>query len=220
MLANLRHLTSIPDTIYINTHPSYVTIILKALYPYATIIDAKACPAGISSLKQSPGPISREAGVSPEEYVYVRSILEPILAAYQPTQTYSPYIYISRNSDSGKRRLLNEQAILPTVPELQRIVLSEIPILDQLYIFYKAKLIVGIHGGGFVHLLHCANCPIIIELASPYISKLQHFEHIAQTLSLPYMRYIVDPIHINSYDSDLFIRDQNDFKLFIQNQSV
>jgi hypothetical protein len=218
MLANLRHLTSIPDTIYINTHPSYVTIILKALYPYATIIDAKACPAGIPSLQQSSGPLSREAGVRPEEYVYVRSILEPILAAYQPTQTYSPYIYISRNSDSGKRRLLNEQAML--LPELQRIVLSEVPILDQLYIFYKAKLIVGIHGGGFVHLLHCANRPIIIELASPHMSKLQHFEHIAQTLSLPYTRYIADPIHTNSYDSDLFIKDPDDFKLFIQNQSV
>ena len=216
MLANLRHLTGVPDTIYVNLVPTYISTILKALYPQATLINAKVCPTGVDSLFQSPEPASREAGVSPDEYRYVRSILLPLLETYRPTQTYSPYLYISRNRDSGKRRLLNEADVIQ--PDLQTIVLREMPIMDQLYVFYKAKLIVGSHGGGLVHLLVCAQSPIVIELASPYMAKLQHFEHIAQTLGLTYKRYLIDPIIPTSYESDLFVRDPAHFQQFLKRQ--
>jgi hypothetical protein len=218
MIANLRHLTGIPDTIYANLVPSYIEIILQALYPQATLIDTKVCPEGVEPLFQSPEPASRESGVTPEEYRYVRSVLLPLLETYQPTRVFSPHVYISRNRDSGKRRLLNEHSVLEKLPDLQSIVLGELSIMDQLYVFYKAKLIVSIHGGGLVHLLVCTSNPTIIELASPHMIHLKHFEHIAQTLSLTYKRYLVDAAYPTSYESDLFVRDPTHFQLFLSKQ--
>jgi hypothetical protein len=213
MIANLRHLTDRPDTIYANLVPSYIRTILQALYPQATLIDAKVCPEGVDPLFQSPEPASRESGVTPEEYRYVRSVLLPLLEAYRPTRAFSPYIYISRTRDSGKRRLLNEQEC---IGPLQTIVLRELPILDQLYIFYKAKLIVGVHGGGLVHLLVCASNPTVIELVSPHMIQLKHFQHIAETLGLTYRRYIMDAVYPASYESDVWARDPSHFQKFIR----
>jgi hypothetical protein len=213
MLANLRHLTGVPDTIYVNLVPSYIGTILQALYPQATLIDAKVCPEGVESLFQSPEPASRESGVTPEEYRYVRSILLPLLKTYQPTQPFSPYIYISRIRDSGKRRLLNEEEC---IGPLQPIVLQTLPIMDQLYVFYNAKLIVGVHGGGLVHLLVCASNPTVIELVSPHMIQLKHFEHIAETLGLKYRRYIIDAVYPTNYESDVWARDPSHFQKCIR----
>jgi capsular polysaccharide biosynthesis protein len=214
MIANLRFLTEIPTIIYINTQTKYVSIILKAIYPQVLLIDAKTCPSGVNTLFLAKGPSTREEAISSDAYHYIRSLLLPVLETYQPTQTYSAYVYISRNHDSSKRRLLNEKECIH--PPFQPIMLQSLPILDQMYIFYKARVIVGVHGAGLVHMLFCKNSPTIIEIVSPHMAKLQHYSHIAETLGLTYQRYYADPIDSLNYESDLNIQNPSKLQALLQ----
>ena len=218
MLANLRHIDYVPDIIYIDLKKNmlrhnYIIEVLTAIYPNARLVDTKVCPKNCLSLKQSPGPETREAGVSPEEYVYLRSLFLPLIASYKPSRTYSKYVYISRWMDSNKRRLINEQALFNKgLPHFERLVLSGIPLLEQMFIFNNAKVIISCHGAALVHSLVCNSDVRIIEIASKKMAELQHFKHIATTLGLSHNHYTdVTDRTPNHYESDLLINDIDAF---------
>lgn len=215
MLANLRYLDYEPDTIYIDLKKNmlrhnYVIEVLNTIYPKATLIDTKICPNGCPSLKQSPEPTSREVGVLPEEYIYLRKLFLPILKTYKPSRTYSKYIYISRLMDANKRRVINEHLLFKNklMHNFERLTLTGVPLLEQMFIFYNAKVIVSCHGAALVNTLFCNDDVRIIEIASKQMTRLQHFKHIATTIGLSHSHYTdVTDTTPNHYESDLIIND-------------
>jgi len=211
MLANLRHIEYVPDIIYIDLKKgilqhNYIIEILTALYPNVDLRDARICPPGCPSLQKCSDSISREAGISPEAYIYLRQILLPLLTKYTPKNTYSEYLYISRNQDSYKRRVVNEDELCKVLPQFQLLTVSGLPLLEQLYAISKAKVIISPHGAALSQIVVCREDVRIIEIASTKMSQLQHFSHIADTLHLSYCRYTDviarDP---TSYETDMTI---------------
>jgi capsular polysaccharide biosynthesis protein len=180
------------------------------LYPNANIHHSKTCPENCVSLCQDGSiPTSRESGVDPNAYIYLRTVLLPHVERDIPINQYSEYIYISRK-DTNKRRIMNEHQLVKNhtfSSMFQIVVLSTLPIIEQLYIFYKAKVIVSIHGAALTHILCCNQNAKIIEISSNKIANLLHFEHIANTLQLNYERYldVLECIPKNDYNSDLII---------------
>lgn len=217
MIANLRYVKFIPTNIYIDLNNeyfeqkhNYVIEILHALYPDTNIINATECPVNCVSVYQELVSFNREDGASSDAYKYLRKIFIPILEQYKPTTNYSEYIYISRMDDTDKRRVLNEKDMLSSDQfiHFQKITASKIPLLEQMYIFYKAKVIISIHGAALVNILFCnVNCKIV-EIATHTISRLKHFEHISQVLNLNYCKFtdITEfPNNQNLYNSDLMV---------------
>ena len=98
MIANLKNIDFIPDSIYIDYNSNHVIEILHTLYPYASIFNSTKPPKDSIILKQFPGPISRESGVSYGEYKYLNELFTPILSRYIPLYTYQ-----------GSKMLINEE---------------------------------------------------------------------------------------------------------------
>ena len=224
MLTNLRFIEYTPDIIYIDTKKyffkekeNFIILILKLLYPNVIIIDSEVSPKDCEILKQNPSPPNRESGVSPEEYIFLRNLFLPILESYIPSRNYSENIYISRCTDSTKRRVLNENILFENVSDFEIVVMSELTILDQMYIFYKAKTIISIHGAALVNILFCNKNVNIVEIASNSMSRLKHYEDIADVLELNYKKFtdVIESIP-NSYESDVFIRTPESFFSFVR----
>jgi capsular polysaccharide biosynthesis protein len=215
MVSNLRHINFIPNNIYLDISDVYFTKnnnhvleILYVLYPNANIYNVNKCPINCISVFQDPGPVSRESGMNEDAYTYLRKLFIPILDKHAPLKNYSEHIYISRIEDSNKRRIMNENDLLNNEKFkcFQKITPSKIPLLDQMYIFYKAKTIISIHGAALVNILFCNTDCKIIEIATEQMTKLKHFEHIAITLKLDYKRFTkVRPINNDHYESDILL---------------
>ena len=224
MLANLRHLSDTPDTIYIDTKQSvlkhnFIIDSLSAIYPKSSLINSIKCPEECLPLKLSPGPLSEESGVSPEAYIFLRDLFLPIIANYSPRKSYSDYIYISRNKDSTTRRIVNENDLFKSQPlsNFEQLTLSELPLLEQMYIFSKAKIIISPHGAALTHTLFCKKDALIIEINSKKMTKLQHFKHIADTIGLRHVRYTkVIATKPKKYASDLLIADIKAFQKYTE----
>ena len=73
--------------------------------------------------------------------------------------------------------------------------------IEQMAYFYNASIVISPHGAGLTNILFCKPNTRIIEIASSAMNSLQHFQHIANTMSLDYIRFgdvIADPENINS----------------------
>ena len=98
------------------------------------------------------------------------------------------------------------------LPGFQKIIMTNMPLLEQMYIFANAKVIISCHGAALVNTLFCNKEVKIIEIASQKIARLLHFQHIAETIGLNYRRFCnVDEIQEDNYDSDLIINDIDQF---------
>ena len=210
MIPELFYIDFIPEKIYINCKK--YSDILSILYPNTIIIDSESCPADCQILNQTIEPISRESGVLPEYYIYLRNLFSPIIRNYKPKNTYSEYIYISRNDDSEKRKIVNEDDYLPFT-RFQKITMSGLCLLEQMYIFHHAKEIISPHGAALTNILFCNKDVSIIEIASKKMSNLMHFQHIADTLGLQYSRYTdIIEIDADNYDSNMMLIDGEVFR--------
>lgn len=219
-LSNFRHIDYTPDTIYVNLYtasfvnrPNHIYELLHALYPNANIVHALSCPDHCKSLCQDNSePMTRESGIDPEAYVYLRNVFMPILSQYKPIRAYSKYIYISRLRDSNKRRVMNEHQFVNKLESFQVVQLTGMPILEQMYLCSQANVIVSVHGAALTHILFSNPACKLIEIASPKMAKLMHFQHIAETLGLSYTRYLdVYECTPNHYESDLIVTNVGEF---------
>lgn len=151
---------------------------------------------------QDPEPFSRAAGVLPSAYIFLKTLFLPHIEQYIPQRDYGEYIYISRR-DAGRRRVVNEECI-PS--KFTQISMSGLPLLEQMHIFYHAKVIIALHGAALVNILFCKPSTKIIEIASESMGY-NHFEHIADIMELDYIRFIdVEELQPGFDNTDLMIR--------------
>jgi hypothetical protein len=94
-------------------------------------------------------------------------------------------IYITRGDSSNGRVLLNEATLLKALENLgfQSLTLSELNLADQIAIFSRAQVVVGVHGAGLTNLTFCRPGTKVYELAcEQYPNTI--FEAISDHLSL------------------------------------
>ena len=130
-------------------------------------------------------------------------------------------IYISRE-DSNNRKIINEKEIVVYLEKegFKSVVLSKLNIFDQINLFYKAKVVIGYHGAGFVNVIFSKKNTKVIELF-PNSSKIirKTFEVISKTQSLEHTYYYID--YISRIKNSLDLKDFDGvvnikkFKLFL-----
>ena len=202
MVSSLKNINFIPNNIYLNLSNNYINEVLNLLYPNANIFHSTVCPNNCFSVPEIPPTTTRVEAVYPENYIYLRNLFMPFIKKYKPNNTYSKFIYISRE-DALYRRVLNEYELLNSTNfyKFQKIVPTKLSLLEQMYIFNNAEIIIGAHGAGLSNLLFCnENCKVIEIVTNQFMSALQHFEKIASVLNLNYVKFIDTIPILNGHD--------------------
>ena len=77
-------------------------------------------------------------------------------------------LYLSR-SDAEKRRILNEDELLPILEKygFEVATTSNLPFAEQVKLFASAEIVVGPHGAGFSHLTFCKPKTPVLEIFAP-----------------------------------------------------
>lgn len=75
-------------------------------------------------------------------------------------------IYLSRR-DATSRRLINEEALLRALPELEVHVLSELSFQQQVDLFASCDTILAAHGAGMANVVFCSPGARIYEIFTP-----------------------------------------------------
>jgi capsular polysaccharide biosynthesis protein len=204
MVSSLKIINFVPNNIYVNVGNNYVIEVFNLLYPNSNVFHTLICPSNCFSVPEIPATTTREEAAFPENYIYLRNLFMPFIKNFKPSVEYSKFIYISRE-DAECRRALNETHLLNSnkFKDFQKIVPSSLSLLEQMYIFNNAEIIIGVHGAGLSNILFCNdNCKVIEIVTNQPMSRLQHFEKIASTLNLKYVRF-TDTIPIqNGYDEN------------------
>jgi capsular polysaccharide biosynthesis protein len=211
MISSLKNINFIPNNIYLNVSTNFVNEALNLLYPDANIFHSIVCPNNCFSVPEIPATTTRGEAAYPENYIYLKNLFMPFIKNYKPNNRYSKFIYISRE-DALCRRVLNEDELLNSNKfcRFQKIVPTKLSLLEQMYIFNNAEIIIGPHGAGLSNLLFCDdNCKVIEIVTNKLMSTLQHFEKIASTLNLDYVKF-TDTIPIShgcrdQYNSDMIV---------------
>jgi mannosyltransferase OCH1-like enzyme len=214
IVSNIRHVNFIPNNIYLDLNNHKFSIeILSLLYPNSKIINIKECPSNCLSI------LYDKSQIKNEDYIYLKKIFLPYIINNKLNKKYSKYIYISRE-DANYRKIINEDMLFNYLEKkgFEKIVMSKLTLLDQMTIFYNASIIVSIHGVQLTNILFCNDNVKIIEIVSKKMSNLLHFEDIAKTFNLNYMRYtsVIETI-TDSYDSDLVVLNIESFERYLEN---
>jgi capsular polysaccharide biosynthesis protein len=99
---------------------------------------------------------------------WVVRFLRESLMVTSPNTLEEKYIYISRGDSLNGRRLLNEDYLRRLLESVgfRTYRLSELTVSQQISLFSKAKMIVGMHGAGFANLTFASKGAVVYELFS------------------------------------------------------
>ena len=91
--------------------------------------------------------------------------LQSLLPPATPDAGSSGLLYVSRN-EARMRRLLNEEAILPTLRDLGFEIIrpGEMPLATQVEKFRNARVVLAPHGAGLTNILFCRPGTTLIEI--------------------------------------------------------
>lgn len=110
-----------------------------------------------------------------------------------PSSSYPERIYISR-AKSRYRHLLNEQEVIDYLAKFgfQTFVTESLSVVEQIALFYHAKIIVSPHGSGLTNIIFCQKGAKVIELVSPHYLR-PYYSIISQLLGLEHY-YIIGEV--------------------------
>ena len=76
--------------------------------------------------------------------------------------------------------------------EINRIVLEEHTVSEQILMFEQADIVVGMHGAGLTHILVARPGTLLIELKPPGFTAQKHFEYMARLAGCLYKAHILN----------------------------
>jgi capsular polysaccharide biosynthesis protein len=146
-------------------------------------------------------------------YYFLKYKLLPYIIDYKPTKKYSEYIFISR-SDSKYRNIVNEDNLMIELEKygFQKIVMTGLPLLEQMNIFYNSKIIIAAHGASLTNIIFCKENTKIIEINNKRTNHCPHFSHISNVLNLNFIKF-TKTIDIHNHDemaNNILINNIND----------
>jgi FkbM family methyltransferase len=145
----------------------------------------------------------RQGRYSPELVELVREFRDQFTKI--PSRAYPERIYVSR-SDAASRRVVNEDEVMAVLGKLgfEKVVLSGLPIEEQIGLFSKARVIVGPHGAGLTNLLFSAPGAKVVELYREDFHQPTPFKNLAGLANVEHVMVLCSAAgHDRSNDSDL-----------------
>ncbi len=115
------------------------------------------------------------------------------------------HIYISRNKTS-RRRLVNEDELFPILESfgIQIIYAEELTFEEQIRLFSKVSILIGVHGAGLTNMLFMAPNTKVLELRFENDTINNCYFSLASALNINYY-YCLG----SSQNSDLYIKENN-----------
>jgi capsular polysaccharide biosynthesis protein len=103
-------------------------------------------------------------------------------------------LYISR-ADAQGRRVVNEAELMSCLEQsgYRRIVLSELPLVEQIATVARAKRVIGLHGAGLTHFAFSAAGSRLLEILPSSYGMLSFYIY-AGGLGADYLTYVADRI--------------------------
>ena|GEM_PF-2042773 len=138
----------------------------------------------------------------PDIYFFLNKIADESIDEEDGEYTY---LILSRKN-SNQRMLFGEDKIAESFPEFpfKVITLEDMPFVQQLQLFRKAKIIIGSHGAGFVNLIYCKHNAIVIEIF-PATRKIRDSALFYQITSAKNLKHhlIIQPAINNRQDMEV-----------------
>ena len=121
----------------------------------------------------------------------IHALRKYVLAQIPPIEGPRKRIYISR---SGRRRILNEPALIALLQNYGFEIIEDIPrsVTEQVRIYQNAEFIIGPHGASFSNLLWCQPDTYLFEIFAPTYTP-GFFRYLAHALGLGYSAYYHGP---------------------------
>jgi len=146
---------------------------------------------------------------------WILMFLRDKLLPHGSKETYGSFVYIDRRDSLNGRRLLNNEELFSALKKLgfKSYKLSELSVASQISLFANAKMIVGVHGGGFANLAFASKGTVVYELFSKnYIQEM--YKNISKKLSLDYRAiYCSDFEHEETLQNASFRISKDDIEL-------
>jgi hypothetical protein len=123
--------------------------------------------------------------VQPALLDYVKNKLLNAAMQHKPSVQLSPRIFISRK-DAPQRRIINEEAVFKLLEEkgFVRYELSKLSVVDQIWLFHHAQIIVSPQGSCLANTIYCKPGTKVIELLQGLNDCT--FWYLSQDLNLDY----------------------------------
>ncbi len=124
-----------------------------------------------------------------------------VLAQISPVEGPRKRIYISR---SGRRRILNEPALIALLQGYGFEVIEDMPqsVTEQVRIYQQAEFVIGPHGASFSNILWCQPGTQLFEIFAPTYTP-GFFRYLAHTFGLGYSAYFHGPAGTGDWASGL-----------------
>lgn len=114
-------------------------------------------------------------------------------------------IYVSRDK-CGARKVVNETELLRKLKPLgiQRFVLEDMPLKEQIQLFQQADLVIGPHGAGLANIVFSKPSTRLVEFGTPMRPNPSMY-HIACARSQDYLFYYGIPVGGAKEESDIAV---------------
>jgi len=111
-------------------------------------------------------------------------------------------LYVSRRR-AAFRRMVNENEVTPFLQNegFDTIVCEDFSLAEQVALFAKATVIVGVHGGGLINLIYCLPGSRVGEIYSGRV--FPHYLVTARQLGMQFSRFEADPVPIGDSQIDI-----------------
>jgi capsular polysaccharide biosynthesis protein len=125
---------------------------------------------------------------------WIVSFLRSSFSCYGSNRAFGPFVYLSRR-DAAHRRLVNEQELLAHLEPLgfTRYDLSDLSVPEQISLFSRASVIIGVHGAGLANLVFARASAAVFELFSADYRPLI-FPQISRYIGLRHECILCDPV--------------------------
>ncbi|MCH9609689.1 MAG: hypothetical protein S4CHLAM45_00790 [Chlamydiales bacterium] len=137
---------------------------------------------------------------TPRSCASLRTLFLPLL----PKKREKKRLYISRE-DVKTRRVTNEKEVWELLQPLgyEKVVLTKLPLLEQMALFHSAESVVSAHGAGLSHLVFCNPQASVIEFFHKNYVNVCYW-HIASAVGLNYT-HIFDTTDSPIEDADITV---------------
>lgn len=154
----------------------------------------------------------RHAGYLPEDYL--KFFIEKV-APQRPRRKINR-IFISRKAAKKGRHILNEDEVFNALSKygFQKYSLEEMPIEEQLNLFYDSEYVVGAHGAGLANIIFAEKIKVLELFPTKYVWP--HFYFLSKSLGHTYQYWC----SAEKYKNSSFVVDVSEITKLLVNQEV
>lgn len=209
LMDSLPRLAMIP----VEERTSRVLLLPAKLASYSYVSESLKAFPEVKARFMKPGELLRIENLLIPHYAaptgnYYDPLMHPLRERYQHLVADRPFtlgdkIYISR-SKAPRRKILNEDKLVPVLEKngYRLAFLEDLPWLDQVAAFVKAKSVISLHGAGLTNMLFMNNGSKVLEIRRRDDKQNNCYFSLAAAMKIDYYYLLADATGSNTFNAD------------------